>query len=195
MEREVEFSLQGRSHLDLVLRQEDFSTAGRVADAVNARAGNSLAQPVDSRTVRIIVPERYRANIVEFIGLIENEPIEVDRPARVVINERTGTVIFGSQVKVSPVTIVHGSLTVEVGTQFAISQPAPLSPTGQTVVVPNQSLEVREGRARPVQVREGATIAEIIQALNAVGSSPRDILAIIQAIKANGGLQAELEIM
>ncbi len=195
VESEVGFSLQGRNYLDLVLHQEDFSTARRVAESVNAQSSGGIAQPLDSRTVRIIVPDQYRANVVEFISLVETQSIELDRPARVVINEKTGTIIFGKEVTISPVTIVHGSLTVEVGTQFAISQPAPFSETGETVVVPNQSLDVVEGTGRPVQIQEGATIAEIIQALNAVGASPRDILAIIQAIKANGGLQAALEII
>lgn len=195
VERELKFSLQGRSHLDLVLHQGDFSTASRVAQAVNARAKQGLAQPVDSRTVRIVVPEGYRADIVNFITMIENETVAIDRPARVVMNEKTGTIIFGENVKISPVTIVHGSLTVEVGTQFTISQPPPFSDTGQTVVVPNQTVEVSEGAARPVQIREGATIAEIIAALNAVGASPRDILAILQAIKVAGALQAVLEII
>lgn len=194
VEREVGFSLQGVGHLDLVLHQDDFSTAKRVAEAVNARSGSTLAQPIDSRTVRIIVPDAYRADVVDFITTIENETIEVDRRAKVVINEKTGTIIFGSEVKIAPVTIVHGSLTVEVGTQFAISQPNPFS-QGETTVVPNQTVEVTETRAQPVQIREGSTIAEVVQALNAVGASPRDILAIIQAIKANGGLQAELEII
>ncbi|MEE8587361.1 MAG: flagellar basal body P-ring protein FlgI, partial [Acidobacteriota bacterium] len=194
VEREVGFSLQGRNFLDLVLYQDDFSTARRVAEAINAKTGSGLAQPVDSRTVRVIVPDAYRPNIVEFISLIENETIEVDQRARVVMNERTGTIVFGRQVQISEVTIVHGSLTVAVGTQFAISQPPAFS-QGETVVVPNQTVDVTEQRALPVQIRGGATIAEIVNALNAIGATPRDILAILQVIKASGALQAELEII
>ncbi len=195
VEREVNFTLQGRNYLDLVLNQGDFSTARRVASAINEKTGNGLAQPVDGRTVRVIVPDSHRAKIVDFISMIENERIEVDRRAKVIMNEKTGTIIFGAEVRIANVTIVHGALTVEVGTQFAVSQPTPLSEGGQTVVVPNQTVEVTERRAEPVEIKEGATIAEIVQALNAVGASPRDILAIIQAIKANGALQADLEII
>ncbi|HSR67152.1 MAG TPA: flagellar basal body P-ring protein FlgI [Acidobacteriota bacterium] len=194
VEREVGFSLQGRDYLDLVLFEDDFVTAKRVATAVDSMVGQNVAQPIDSRTVRVIVPQRYRPSVVDFISQVETQPVEVDVRAKVVINEKTGTVIFGKEVLISEVTIVHGSLTVEVGTQFAISQPGPLS-EGETVVVPNQSVEVTEQRAQPVRIPEGATIAQVIQALNAVGASPRDILAIIQAIKANGGLQADLEII
>ncbi|HSR50120.1 MAG TPA: flagellar basal body P-ring protein FlgI [Acidobacteriota bacterium] len=194
VEREVGFTLQGRDYLDLVLFQDDFLTAKRVASAVDSAMGQQLAQAIDSRTVRVIVPQKYRPSVVDFISMVETQPVEVDVRAKVVMNEKTGTVIFGKDVLISEVTIVHGSLTVEIGTQFAISQPNPFG-EGETVIVPNQSVEVTEQRAQPVSIPEGATIGQVIQALNAVGASPRDILAIIQAIKANGGLQADLEII
>ena len=150
--------------------------------------------PLDNRTVEIMVPDVHRRNIVNFITQIENEELEIDRIAKVVLNEKTGTIIFGKEVKIAPITIVHGSLTVQVGTQFAISQPGPFS-QGETAIVPNQTVEVGEQVAESVTVPEGATIEEIVRGLSAIGATPRDVLAIIQAIKAAGALQSDLEII
>ncbi len=194
VEREIDFSLQGKAALRLILKHGDFTTAGRVAGAINRKLKTGVARSLDNRTVEIQVPEAYRADIVSFIGSIENEKLEVDRVAKVVLNERTGTVVFGREVEIAPITIVHGSLTVRIGTEFRVSQPSPFS-EGVTTVVPSEQVEVEEGAAAAVEVREGSSIDEVIQGLNAIGATPRDILAIIQNIKAAGALQAELEIM
>jgi flagellar P-ring protein precursor FlgI len=195
VEREVAFSFQGRETLRLVLHNGDFTTATRVASVINRKMDSTLAIALDNRTVEIQVPPPQRMDVVGFITQIENESLELDRVAKVVLNEKTGTIIFGKEVKIAPVTIVHGSLTVQVGTQFAISQPGPFSERGETVVVPNQTVEVGEQIADLVSVQEGATIEEIVRALNTIGATPRDVLAIIQAIKAAGALQSELEII
>jgi len=194
VEQEVHFSLQGRASLDLILREADFTTASRLATVINQKMGSSLAQPLDSRTIQLSVPEQYRFNIVEFITAIENETVELDRSAQVVINERTGTIIFGEEVKIAPVTIVHGALSVLIGTQFIISQPEAFS-EGETVAIPTQTIQAREEPANQIAIEEGATIEEIVQALTAVGATPRDILAIIQAIKAAGALEAVIKII
>lgn len=194
VEKEVNFSLEGRSRLELVLREGDFTTAQRVAEVINQNLSSTLARPLDSRTILVDVPDPNRTNIVEFISRIENQSVEVERVAKIVLNERTGTIIFGKEVRISAVTIVHGSLTVQISTQFAISQPGALS-QGQTAVVPNQSVQVGEEAARQISIQEGASIEEIVQALNSIGATPRDILAILQAIKAAGGIEAELEII
>jgi len=194
VEQEVQFSLQGRDRLRLLLHEGDFTTASRLASLINSCLKSDLAIPLDNRAVEILVPELYRRNIVDFITRIENEKLEIDRVAKVVLNEKTGTLIFGKEVKIAPVTIVHGSLTVQVGTEFAISQPGPFS-AGRTEVVPNQTVEVSEQLAESVTIPEGASIEEIIQGLNAIGATPRDVLAIIQAIKAAGALQSEVEII
>jgi flagellar P-ring protein FlgI len=194
VEREVGFELRGRPTLRLILNEADFSTANRVAQVVNRRVNLSVAEPLDSRTVEIVVPDAYRERIVEFISQIENEVLEVDRVAKVVLNEKTGTIIFGGQVKIAPVTIVHGALTVQIGTHFAISQPGPFS-DGRTVVVPEHIVEVEEESGQQLTIGEGASIEEVVRALNAIGATPRDILAIIQAIRAAGALQSELEII
>ncbi|MFQ5737830.1 MAG: flagellar basal body P-ring protein FlgI [Acidobacteriota bacterium] len=194
VEKEVHFSLQGKDSLRLVLGRADFTTANRVAAAINQKLVADIAHPVDSRAIEIAVPAVFRSNIVDFITSIERQTIEVDRVAKVVLNEKTGTIIFGQKVQISPVTIVHGSLTVQIATEFQVSQPAPFS-QGETTVVPRDSAQVTEGEATPVKVREGATIDQVVQALNAIGATPRDILAIIQAIKVAGALEAELEII
>jgi len=194
IERELSFTLQGRLHLRMVLNDADFSTATRLAEAINNKLQLVSAQPLDSRTVEITVPEEYRSNIVRFISEIENETVELDRVAKIVINEKTGTIIFGQEVKIAPVTIVHGALTVEVSTQYDISQPGPFS-QGQTVVAPVESVQVTEEEAKGITITEGASVEDVIRALNSIGATPRDILAIIQAIKAAGALQAELEII
>jgi flagellar P-ring protein precursor FlgI len=194
VEQEVNFTLQGRDRLRLLLHEGDFTTASRLAGLINTSMNSNLAIPLDNRAVEIRVPDLYRLNVVDFITQIENESLEIDRVARVVLNEKTGTIIFGNEVKIAPVTIVHGSLTVQVGTQFAISQPGAFS-NGETAVVPNQTVEVGEQLADSVTIPEGATIEEIIRGLNAIGATPRDVLAIVQAIKAAGALQSELEII
>ncbi len=194
VEREVQFSLQGKEVLDLILREADFTTASRLATVINQKMNSSLAHPVDSRTVQLFVPEEYRFNIVEFITTIENESVELDRVAQVVFNERTGTIIFGAEVRIAPVTIVHGALSVLIGTQFIISQPEAFS-EGETVAIPTQTIQTSEEPANQIAIEEGATIEEIVRALTAVGATPRDILAILQAIKAAGALLAELKII
>lgn len=194
VEREVNFELQGRPLLRLVLHQDDFTTASRAATVINARLASGVARPLDSRTVEIAVPEQYRNQMVDFITMIENESLEVDRKTRVVLNEKTGTVVFGGDVRIAPVTIVHGSLTVQIGTQYAVSQPAPFG-QGETVVVPQETVEVQEQQAQNVRIGEGSSIEEVVRALNSIGATPRDILAILQAIKAAGALQSELEII
>jgi len=191
VEKEVNFTLQGRDRLRLLLHDGDFTTASRLASLINRSMSADLAIPLDNRAVEILVPDPYRRNVVDFITQIENQELEIDRVAKVILNEKTGTIIFGKEVKIAPVTIVHGSLTVQVGTEYAISQPGAFS-NGETAVVPNQTVEVGEQVADSVTIPEGATIEEIVRGLNAIGATPRDVLAIIQAIKAAGALQSEV---
>jgi flagellar P-ring protein precursor FlgI len=129
------------------------------------------------------------------MALVENASMDVDAPARVVLNEKTGTIILGKDVKISEVSIIHGSLSLQVGTLFHVSQPAPFSKQGETAVVPEQNISAQEEKGHSVTLREGASVEEVVRALNAIGASPRDVIAILQAIKAEGALQAELEII
>jgi flagellar P-ring protein precursor FlgI len=194
VEREVPVDLKAKSRLNLVLHENDFTTASRAVRAIDETVGTSVASALDGRTIAIAVPANYSNKIVEFIALVENAKMDVDFPAKVVLNEKTGTIVMGKEVKISEVSIIHGSLSLQVGTIFNVSQPAPLS-QGKTAVVPETTVAVQEEKGRTVTLRDGASVEEVVRALNAIGAGPRDIIAILQAIKAEGALHAELEII
>jgi flagellar P-ring protein FlgI len=141
------------------------------------------------------VPANYSDRIIEFLSVVENATMEVDAPARVVINEKTGTVVLGKEVRIAEVSIIHGGLLLQVGTEFEVSQPSPLSATGQTMMVPQEKVTVKEEKGQTVTLPEGASVEKIVQSLTSIGATPRDVIAILQAIKAQGALQAELEII
>jgi len=195
VEKEVPVKLTGKKQLNLVLNQNDFTSASRAVRAVNEAFGASIARAVDGRSVEIQVPVDYENRIVEFMAMIENASIEVDNAARVVINERTGTIVIGKDVRILEVSIIHGSLSLQVGTIYNVSQPEPFSPKGETVVVPETAVSIQEEKGRIATLREGASVEEVVRALNDIGAGPRDVIAILQAIKAQGALQAELEII
>lgn len=182
--------------LRLQLRYADFTTAARIAEAINKKFGGDapVARAENSAVVAVQAPPLYADRLAEFLAEMENLTVEADRPAKVVINERTGTIVMGKEVRISPVAIMHGSLTVEIQTSFAVSQPAPLS-GGTTQVVPQVGVGVKEDKARNVVLKQGATVEELVRALNAIGSTPRDIIAILQNLRAAGALEAELEVI
>jgi len=194
VEKEVPVDLAGRTRLSLVLHDSDFTSASRAMRVINETVGSPVAAAVDGRTIAINIPEAYSNRVVDFIAMVENAKMEVDYPARVVFNERTGTIVLGKEVKIAPVSIIHGSLSLQVGTTLEVSQPLPLS-RGETAVIPQTTLTAQEDRARAVTLREGASVEEVVRALNSIGATPRDIIAILQAIKASGALQAELEVL
>jgi len=131
---------------------------------------------------------------VDFISVVENVKVDVDYPARVIVNERTGTIVLGKDVRIASVSIVHGNLSLQGGTILEVSQPAPMS-QGKTTVIPQTTLSAQEDKARSVTLRDGASVEEVVRALGSIGAAPRDIIAILQAIKASGALRAELEII
>jgi flagellar P-ring protein precursor FlgI len=179
----------------LQLRQADFSTAARVAAAVNqkfATGGTRVARADNSALVSVEVPRQYAP--VEFIAELERITVEADRPARVVVNERTGTIVMGKEVRISPVAILHGNLTVEIQTSYQISQPAPLA-QGQTQVVPQTAMGVKEEKARNLVLKQGATVEDLVRALGSIGSTPRDVIAILQNLQRAGALEADLEVI
>ncbi len=195
VEKEVGVTLAGKSHLNLVLHDNDFTTASRAVRAINETAGVEIASAKDGRTIAISVPANYSDRIVEFIALVENAKMDVDFPAKVVLNEKTGTIIMGKDVKIAEVSIIHGSLSLQVGTIFNVSQPAPFSERGRTTVVPEKTISMQEDKGQTLTLREGASVEELVRALSSIGAGPRDIIAILQAIKAAGALQAELEVI
>ena len=195
VEKEIPFNLNQKDTLTLALHKPDFTTATRMAEAINAGLLENAAFPQDSGTVQIAVPPKYLGNIAQLIASIEVLSVTPDNISRVVINERTGTVIMGENVRISTVAIAHGNLSVEIKTSFNVSQPMPFSGTGRTVVTPDTETSVKEGRAPIYVVPSGVSIGEVVKALNALGVSPRDLISIFQALKAAGALQADLEIM
>jgi len=195
VERDTSLDLTRLTTLSFVLRDSDFSASRDVANVINHEFGKEIAKPVDSRQIDIDIAQSGTASVPVLISRIQGLSIAMSPPAKVIMNERTGTIVMGGDVKLSPVSVLHGDLTVEVTTTFAVSQPTPVSKNGNTAVVPQTDVKAEEGPARSIQLKEGASVEELINGLHAMGASARDIVAILQAIKAAGGLQAELEVL
>ena len=195
VEIEPHFVLGDGDEIRLFLHRPDFTTAAEVARRINRAFKSDLATTTDPSTIRLWIPADYKTKLVELISLVESIDVSVDTTAKVVINERTGTIVIGDMVRISPVAIAHGGLTIEIKTAYRVSQPPPFSPeTAGTVVVPEREVTAREEKASLVQV-SGVTLGEIVRALNALGVGPRDLVSILQALKAAGSLRAELEIL
>ena len=195
VEQDLHFTLGNGDEIKIFLHQPDFTTATTLAKKVNETLNFEYASTIDPSAVRLKIPPAYMDKKVEFITLIEGLDISVDIPARIVINERTGTVVIGDKVRISPVAIAHGNLTIEIKTEFGVSQPPPFAPEkAKTVVVPQTDVTAKEQKASLMEV-SGTTLGEIVRALNALGVTPRDLIAILQALKASGSLKAELEII
>lgn len=192
---EVAVAIPPADAISLSLKDPDFMSANRVAAAVNRELGEGSARAVDSATVTVRVPPNYRAIIPELVARLEPLPVDVDAVARVVINERTGTVVVGGSVRLGPAAVAHGNLSVRISTRLEVSQPAPFSPKGETTVVPQEKVDVSEGRSQLLMLEQGTTLEAVVRGLNALGASPRDIIAIMQALKAAGALRAELVIL
>ena len=190
-------SVAPTTRVRLQLKQADFTTAAKIAAAVNEKFGDvkaGIAVPENSAMVTVAIPDSYASSRINFIAELEAIRVEADRPARVVINERTGTIVMGKEVTVSPVAIMHGNLSVEIQTSFAVSQPAPFS-QGATQVVPQVGVGVKEEQARNIVLKQGATVEELVRALMSIGSTPRDVIAILQNLKTAGALEADLEVI
>jgi flagellar P-ring protein precursor FlgI len=186
-------SLAPSRKVDLQLRQSDFTTAARIAQAVNKRFPDS-ANAQNSALVTVDIPDDYTHRTIEFIAELEKLPVDADQAAKVVVNERTGTIVMGKDVHIKPTAILHGNLTVQIETSFAASQPAPLS-DGKTIVVPQTTTSAKDEKARNVILKQGATVEELVRALTAIGSTARDVIAILENLRAAGALEAELEVI
>jgi flagellar P-ring protein precursor FlgI len=187
-------ALPAADRIGFGLHAPDFNSARRIAEAINQELGTEAAAAADAGTVVLQVPEAYRSAIPALVARLETLPVEMDSAARVVINERTGTVVLGGDVRLGPAAVAHGNLSVRIATTFDVSQPAPFS-RGQTTVVPRTEVDVEERDARLVELNAGTTLAQVVGALNTLGASPRDIIAIMQALKAAGALRAEIVIL
>lgn len=193
VERSVEDEIGGSGRISLSLREPDFTTAARIANAVNSQYGN-VAQAANPGRIDISIPAYMRNNIVGFVASIEELPVMPDNIAKVVVNERTGTIVMGGDVSVDEIAITQGGLSIKVQKNENANQPDPFS-YGTTIVTRNTDVDVQEDKASTIVLPATANVSDIVGALNAVGATPRDTISILQAIKAAGALHAELQIM
>ena len=195
IEREVEFALKDAKTLRLSLRNPDMTTAQRMSSIIHEFMGGAVAEATDPSTVVLSMPKDFKGSMSKMISEIELLQIIPDQIARVVIDERSGVIVMGSNVRVSTVAIAQGNLTIAVNEQPQVSQPNPLA-NGETVVVPQTTVQVDEqGNRKLAILKEGIALSELVDGLNALGIGPRDMISILQAIKAAGALQAEIEVM
>lgn len=194
VEKDSSLSLAKMSSLSLLLRDEDFDTAKDVASVINKELGASTARVVDSRRIEIANVAAASGDVPALMARIGGLPVHTKPAARVVVNERTGTVVLGGNVTISACAILHGNLSIQVTTELQVSQPAPFS-GGKTEVVPQTQVKAQESPLQVVQLKEGATVEELIRGLQLTGASARDVVAILQAIRAAGALNAELEVL
>ena len=180
--------------LHLRLQQADYATASRIVAVLEKQFGKASAHADNAALITVAVPDGYQNDTTGFIADLEKLTVETDRVAKIVVNERTGTIIMGKDVQISPVAIMQGSLTVEIQTTFDVSQPAPLS-NGTTQVTPQTAVNVKQDLARNVVLKNGATVEELVRALTSIGSTPRDIISILQNLKSAGALGAELQVI
>jgi len=194
VERDDSIDLSRMTKLSLLLRDPDFATATEVAGVISHELGKDMARAVDSRRIEIRVPEPRADVVADLLARVENLRVAVHPRAKVIVNERTGTIVMGQEVSLGACSILHGTLSVVITTEFQVSQPPPFS-QGQTQVVPQTTVRAAETPARRIELKEGATVDDLINGLQAIGATPRDIVAILEAIRAAGALQAELEIL
>ena len=194
IEREVGGNFNARATLRYSLMEEDFTTAVRVVHSINEELGEKVAQPLDARTVDVQIPKDYQGRAVELVARLENLQVQLQPKARVVVNERTGTVILGSEVRIGAVSIVQGGLSIMVSSTPLVSQPAPFS-QGKTVQATKKDVTAVEEKPKTVTIEPGVSVGKLAEMLNGMGVSPRDLVAILQAIKEAGALQAELRIL
>ncbi|PIE59691.1 MAG: flagellar biosynthesis protein FlgA [Desulfobulbus propionicus] len=194
VERRVDYDLPENGALLFQLKETDFTTASRMETAINNYFGPETAKSLDSATIKVLRPEKFSGDMVNFIAELENIDIEPDTPARIVVNERTGTIVMGQDVRISTVAVSHGNLNLVISESIEVSQPNPLA-TGETTASPTTTINMTEEEGNLVVMEMGVNIGEIAKALNAIGATPRDLIAIFQAIKAAGALQGELVIL
>ena len=194
VEREIPFDFNHRHHIDISLYRPDFTTVAGAVEAINDILEGDFARAVDAETIRINLPVEYEGNIVGLMATIENVNVGQEQKATVVMDERTGTVVMGKDVRISTVAIAHGNLSINIRETPVVSQPGPLS-QGQTVVTNQAEVSAKEENGEMVVLKSGSSIGELVSALNAVGVTPRDLISIIQSIKTAGALQADLEVI
>jgi flagellar P-ring protein precursor FlgI len=209
VERDTSVDLSGFKTVSLLLRNPDFTTAADIADAVNREFHKSVAIALDSSRVDVNVADASSQSVTILISRVQNLMLKVHTPAKIVINERTGTIVMGGDVKLSPVSVIHGNLSIQVVTSYAVAGVMPvgaMKPGGgkdgkggsqqilQPVVVPETNLNASEDAAQTMRLDEGANVDELVKGLHAIGTTAHDVVAILQAVRAAGGMQADLEV-
>jgi flagellar P-ring protein precursor FlgI len=214
IEKELRYDFEKTRQLTVNLFQPDFTTLNRLASTVNSRIGDVDVKLVDSGSALVTVKDSYKGSIVSLLSAIENLDVSVDSPAIVVMNEKTGTVVMGENVRISTIAVAHGNLSFQIKEEYNVSQPLPYAPRGvpgqapveagrgvtmgsggQTVVTPSTQINVAEEKRALTVMARGITIQDVVRGLNAMGVTPRDLIQILQTIKAAGALQADLKIM
>lgn len=193
VERPAPFKFNTQETMTVSMNVPDFSTAMQVTNRINSALGGGYAKAQDASTIELNVPDRFRGNMVPLMASLENLDVNPDSKAKVVVDEKTGTIVLGSEVRLSKVAVAHGNLQIVVTENPQVSQPGPLS-QGQTVVTPQTDIAVREQNNR-LMLMEGATLQELVDGLNAIGATPRDLISIIRTLKSAGALHADLEVI
>ncbi len=196
VEREIPFQLASLERMRLSLRNPDFTTATRIQDAINRMLGSGAAIATNPATVELVLPSRAPGDVVALLTSIEQLRVDPDQPAKIVIDQNSGIIVMGADVRVSKIAIAQGNLTIRISEAPVVSQPSPFAREGETVVVPRSDVQVDDGSDRKLAiVSENVSLQDLVDGLNALGIGPRDMIAILQAIKAAGALQAEIEVM
>ncbi|MBP7253967.1 MAG: flagellar basal body P-ring protein FlgI [Alphaproteobacteria bacterium] len=196
VEREIDFRLGAMDQLKLSLKNPDFTTAQRIADVINKNAKDTTAAALDSKTIKLSLPVGARENIVGYLTKIEQLQVTPDQVAKVVIDDQSGVIVMGENVRINTVAIAQGNLTIRITETPQVSQPTPFSQGGTTATVPRTNIDVNEGGEKRMAVfASGVSLQELVQSLNALGVGPRDMITILQSIKAAGALQADLEVI
>ena len=196
VEKEIKYNFNIKDEIILALKKTDFTTASRISKAINDDLKDSIASMVNGRTVRVKVPELFHNDTSGFVTRIEGLEVTPDSEAKVIIDERTGTIVMGENVRISAVAVAHGALFVNIKEEPIASQPPSLAPEGaETVLLPRTRLAVGEGKDKLLVIPQGVSLGDVVKGLNSIGVTPRDLIAILQAIKASGALHARLELI
>jgi flagellar P-ring protein FlgI len=196
VEKEIEYDFNSKEEITLALKKTDFTTASRISKAINDHMKDSLASMVNGGTIRVKVPKLYLNNTSAFVTRIESLDVIPDSDAKVIIDERTGTIVMGENVKISSVAVAHGALFINIKEEAVASQPPPFAPeSAETVILPRTRLAVGEGTDKLLVLPNSISLGDVVKGLNSIGVTPRDLIAILQAIKASGALHARLELI
>ncbi len=195
VEREVPYVFGEESELNYLLRTSDFTTVSRMSAAVNKHFGEPLARSIDAGGMQVLIPDRYRDRVVDFVSELERLTVIPDSLARIVVNEKTGTIVMGEKVRISTVAISHGNLSLVITEDTNVSQPNSFARRGRTVASPETEISVEEQAGELMVLEQGASIGDVAAALNAIGATPRDLIAIFQALKVAGALYADLVVL